>query len=48
MNGVVAKGETRHIQKVNVKGEEAYVLARNDDSAMVIKFNDEPPSVVKK
>jgi hypothetical protein len=40
MNGVVAKGQTRHIKALIIKGEKAYVLARNDDSAMVIKFKD--------
>jgi len=38
LNGVQVKGETRHIRKINLGGKEAFVLARNNDSAMVIRF----------
>ena len=39
LNGLALKGQVRHIRKINISNEEAYILARNNDSAMVIKFN---------
>jgi hypothetical protein len=33
------KGQVRHIQKINIAGKQAFVLARNNDSTMVIQFN---------
>ena len=41
INGLQIKGEVRHIKKINIGKEEAYILARNNDSVMVIKFKDE-------
>ncbi len=38
INGLALKGQVRHIRKINNKGKEAFVLARNNDSAMVIQF----------
>ena len=38
INGLQIKGEVRRIRKIIIDGEEAYVLARNNDSIMVIKF----------
>ena len=46
INGLQIKGEVRHIKKINIAKEEAYILARNNDSIMVIKFKDE--GVLKK
>ncbi len=46
LNGLQIKGEVRHIKKINIAKEEAYILARNNDSTMVIKFKDE--GVLKK
>jgi hypothetical protein len=43
INGLQIKGEVRHIRKINIGKEEAYILARNNDSVMVIKFKDENP-----
>lgn len=40
INGLQVKGEVRHIQKIRIKGKEAFVLARNNDAAMVIAFAD--------
>jgi len=40
INGLQIKGEVRHIKKINIGQEEAYILARNNDSVMVIKFED--------
>lgn len=41
INGLEIKGEVRHIKKINIGGQEAYILARNNDSVEVIKFKDE-------
>ncbi len=40
LNGLAVKGQVRHIRKINVDNQEAYILARNNDSTMVIKFNN--------
>ncbi len=34
------QGQVRHIKKINVAGKEAFILARNNDSTMVIRFSD--------
>ena len=38
INGLQIKGEVRHIRKLMIKGKEAYVFARNNDSTLVIAF----------
>lgn len=38
INGLQVKGEVRHIRKIMINGKEAFVLARNNDKAMVIGF----------
>jgi hypothetical protein len=38
LNGLQIKGQVRHIRKINISGREAFVLARNNDSAMLIQF----------
>jgi hypothetical protein len=39
MNGLAVKGQVRHIRKIDLeKRGEAYILARNNDSLMVINF----------
>jgi len=38
LNGLQIKGQTRHIRSINIGKAPAYVLARNSDSAMVIRF----------
>lgn len=40
LNGLVVKGQVRHIKEIEIKNHPAYVLARNNDSTMVIKFAD--------
>ncbi|HEY8893356.1 MAG TPA: hypothetical protein VIM79_01030, partial [Niastella sp.] len=40
MNGLVVKGQTRHIKKIRIGRKEAFILARNNDSTMVIRFKD--------
>ena len=38
INGLQIKGQVRHIKKIMISKQEAYILARNNDSVMVIKF----------
>ncbi|HTB25650.1 MAG TPA: VCBS repeat-containing protein [Puia sp.] len=40
LNGLQIRGEVRHIKKLNVEGREAFILARNNDSTMVIQFKN--------
>ena len=40
INGLELKGQVRHIEKINVGKKEAFILARNNDSTMVIQFKD--------
>jgi hypothetical protein len=39
LNGIVVKGESRHVRQIKLKAGEAFVIARNNDSAMVIRFH---------
>lgn len=45
LNGLSIKGEVRHIQPVKIKNSTAFILAFNNDSTRVIKFDDKqtPP-----
>ncbi len=38
INGLQIKGQVRHVAKINIKNQEAYILARNNDSTMIIQF----------
>ena len=38
LNRLAITGEVRHIQPININGQQAFILARNNDSAMVIRF----------
>lgn len=38
LNGLVIRGQVRHIVPVKIKGSQAYIIIRNEDSAQVIKF----------
>ena len=40
LNGLQIKGQVRHIEKINLGNKEAFILARNNDSTMVIEFKD--------
>jgi hypothetical protein len=42
LNEINIKGEARHIAKINIGKKEAFVIARNNDSAMVIRFVNTP------
>ncbi len=39
INGLQIKGQVRHIKKIILGKQEAFIIARNNDSAMVIKFD---------
>jgi hypothetical protein len=41
LNGLQIKGQVRHISEINIGNKKAFVLARNNDSTMVIQFKDE-------
>jgi hypothetical protein len=43
INGLTIKGQVRHIGKIRIAGREAFVLVRNNDSTMVIRFDDQHP-----
>ena len=38
LNGLSIKGQVRHINPIQINNQKAFVLARNSDSAMIIKF----------
>ena len=38
INGLVIKGQSRHVKALNIAGDTAYVIARNNDSSMIIQF----------
>ena len=38
-NGLSIKGQVRRIQKMEIAKKEAFVLARNNDSVMVVRFS---------
>ena len=38
INGLVIKGQVRHIKPIQINKKNAFVLARNNDSLMVIKY----------
>jgi hypothetical protein len=40
LNGLVIKGQTRHLKKIRVGKKEAFILARNNNSTMIIRFKD--------
>lgn len=41
INGLQIKGQVRHVEKINIGKKEAFILARNNDSVMVIGFKDQ-------
>jgi hypothetical protein len=38
LNGVAIQGQSRRVQQVTIGSKQAFVIARNNDSAMVITF----------
>ncbi len=39
INGLQVKGQTRHVKPIIINNQQAFVLARNNDSAMIISFD---------
>ena len=48
INGLQVKGQVRHIRKITINKKEAFILARNNDSTMVIQFKDNVKGIEKK
>jgi enediyne biosynthesis protein E4 len=42
LNGMVLKGQTRHVRNIRVGGKPSLVLAMNNDSARIIQFQTPP------
>jgi hypothetical protein len=40
LNGAQIRGQVRHVKKLNIGGREAFILARNNDSTLVIQFKN--------
>jgi hypothetical protein len=40
INGLTIKGQVRRVKKISIDKKEAFILAKNNDSAMIIKFKD--------
>jgi enediyne biosynthesis protein E4 len=40
LNGPQIRGQVRHIRKLNIAGKESFILARNNDSTVVIQFRN--------
>jgi hypothetical protein len=40
LNGLQIKGQIRHIKSIHIGKQEAYVIARNSDSAIMVKFKN--------
>jgi hypothetical protein len=38
LNGMAVKGQVRHILPINIKNQQAHILARNNDSIRIVKF----------
>ena len=43
INGAPIAGQVRHIRKINIKGKDAFILARNNDSTLVLQFSGKQP-----
>ncbi len=40
LNGLIVEGQVRHVKEIDLGKQQAYILARNNDSAMVIQFKN--------
>ena len=45
INGLSIKGQVRRMRPVTIGKQSAFILARNNDSAMVIKFSKKPEDI---
>ena len=41
INGLAIKGQVRHIKPIKIGKQTAFIVARNNDSIMVIKFDEQ-------
>ncbi len=41
LNGLQIKGQVRHISEINIGNKKAFILARNNDSTMIIQFKEQ-------
>ncbi len=48
INGLQVKGQVRHIKEINIGKKQAFILARNNDSTLIIQFKDQPKSTAPK
>jgi enediyne biosynthesis protein E4 len=39
LNGLAIKGQIRHIREISINNQPAYIMARNNDSTMVLRFH---------
>jgi hypothetical protein len=44
--GAVVKGQSRRIKPLRVKGREAYIIARNNDSLVVLGYTEKVPAAM--
>jgi hypothetical protein len=47
LNGISVEGQIRRVQEMVIAGQKAYVLARNNDSVKVIRFDNRMPKAPK-
>jgi enediyne biosynthesis protein E4 len=38
INGIILKGQSRHIRKIRIRQKDAYILVRNNDSTEIIQY----------
>jgi enediyne biosynthesis protein E4 len=41
INGIVLKGQTRHIRKIKIQQKDAFIVVRNNDSTRIISYSPE-------
>jgi len=41
INGLQVKGQVRHMKEINIRKKQAFILARNNDSTIIIQFKDQ-------
>ncbi len=44
LNGLAIKGQVRHVKPIHIGKQQAYVIAKNSDSAIVINFKPAVPN----
>ena len=47
IGGIVIKGEVRHIREIKINRQPAYILAKNNDTTMVVRFTNGNSSETK-